>query len=128
MAIRQASINRAPPQRLATAAIAAAPTDGTTLPHRIMSATTATGLQTTGLAIGLKAPSVGSATAVAAGFSVVVWILNPVTLAWFSCLAASIPYGECWVTFDFNASAIFYQVTAASVAGAGDIDFHVWEQ
>lgn len=128
MPIRQALLNRAPPQRLGTAAIAAAPTDGTTLPHRQMSPVTPTGMTTTGLAIGLKAPSAGSATAIAAGFTVSLWLLNPVTLAWFSSSSASLNYGEAWVTFDFNASGLYYQVAAASVAVAGNIDFHVWEQ
>lgn len=125
----QAQLNRARPLRLTTAAIAAAPTDGTTDPVRIMSPRTPTGLRTTGLALGLKAPTnVTAATAVAAGFGVVLWLFNPITKAWFSCSTASINYGEAWVTFDFNASGIYIQVTAATVAVAGSIDFHPWEQ
>jgi hypothetical protein len=126
--IRQPLLNRAPPQRLSTGAIAAAPTDGTTLPHRQMSAVTPTGMTTTGLAIGLEAPTVGAATAIAGGFTVTIWLLNPVTLAWFSSSSAAIGFGEAFCTFDFNASGIYYQVAAASVAAAGLIDFHVWEQ
>lgn len=128
MGASQAELNRGVPLRLGTAAIAADPVDGTTVPHMIMSPLTVTGLQTTGLFLGLKAPTVNPATAVAAGFAVVVWIQNPLTGAWFACSSASIPYGQPWGTFDFNASNLYFQVTAASVAVAGDIDFHAWEQ
>jgi hypothetical protein len=128
MAASQAELNRAPIQRLATTAIAAAPTDGTTLPHRIMSPRTVTLHKTTGFALGLKAPSSGSATAVAAGFSVVIWIYNPVSRAWFACAATDIGYNQAFVTFDFNASGLYFQVAAASVTLDGNIDFHCWEQ
>jgi hypothetical protein len=128
VAIRQALLNRAAPLRLTTAGIAAAPTDGTTLPHMQMSAQTPTGMTTTGLALGLKAPTVGSATAVAGGFTVSVWLVNPVTLAWFASASAVIDFSQVFVTFDFNASGVYFQVAAASVAVAGSIDFHAWEQ
>jgi hypothetical protein len=124
----QAEITRAVPLRLGTAAVAADPVDGETLPHWVMSPWTTTGLQTTGLAIGLKAPAVNPATAVAAGFSVVLWIWNPLTGAWFACATAVIPYGQPFGTFDFNASGIYLQIAAASVAAAGDVDVHAWEQ
>jgi hypothetical protein len=124
----QAKINRAVPLRLGTAAIAADPVDGTTAPHMIMSPFTSTGMMTTGLALGLKAPTASSATAIAAGFTVSIWIQNPLTGAWFACASAVIPYGQPWGTFDFNASNVYFQVAAASVSVAGDIDFHAWEQ
>lgn len=128
MAFQQALVNRARIFRLGTAAIASAPTDGTTQPHYAMFSVTQTGLATTGLAVGLKAPTVNPATAISAGFTVTLWLLNPVTLAWFSSASSSIPFGQAWVTFDFNASFLFFQIAAASVSVAGDVDFHVWEQ
>jgi hypothetical protein len=130
MSASQAQLNRGRILRLATANIAAAPTDGVagTSPHYRMSAQTPTELQTTGLFLGLKAPTSGSATAIAAGFSVVVYLLNPVTRAWFSTSTTSVVYGAAFVTFDFNASSLYFQVTAGSVSVAGDIDFHLWEQ
>jgi hypothetical protein len=124
----QGELNRAAILRLDTAVVAAAPTDGVATVHRTMSPRTPTNHRTTGLAIGLKAPTSGAAVAVAAGFSVVVWILNPVTAAWFACAAAAIKYGEAWVSFDFNASAIYLQIEAASVATPGLIDLHIWGQ
>ena len=128
MPASQAELNRAPIQRLGTAAIAAAPTDGTTIPHRIMAPWTTTGHKTTGFAIGLKAPAAGSAVAVAAGFSVIVWIYNPVARSWFACDPVSVDYNEAFVTFDFNASGLYFQIAATSVFTAGNIDFHCWEQ
>jgi hypothetical protein len=128
MGATQAKINRAVPLRLGTAAIAADPVDGTTPPHMIMSPFTSTGMMTTGLAVGLKAPSAAAATAIAAGFTLVIWIQNPLTGAWFACTPAVIPFGQPWGTFDFNASNLYFQVAAASVAVAGDVDIHAWEQ
>lgn len=125
---QQSLIQRSPIYRLSTAAIAAAPTDGTTQPHVIMSPETPTGLQTTGLELGLKAPSAGAAVAVAAGFSVVCWVWNPLNGSWFSMAAVDVPYGQLFVSFDLDAHALYFQVTAASVATPGDIDFHVAEQ
>jgi hypothetical protein len=124
----QAEIGRGVPLRLGTAAIAADPVDGTTVPHMIMSRTTPTSLETTGLFLGLKAPTVNPATAIAAGFTVSVWLQNPITGAWFACASAAIAYGQAFGTFDFDASNLYFQVAAASVAVGGDIDFHCWEQ
>jgi hypothetical protein len=124
----QAELSRAAILRLATADIAAAPTDGVASIHRTMSPRTPTGQRTTGLAVGIKAPTVGAAVAVAGGFSLVAWVFNPVTSAWFACSAASIAFNEFWVSFDFNASSLYLQVEAASVATPGLLDFHLWEQ
>ena len=134
MAASQSLLNRGPFARLGTAAIAAAPTDGTisaagTAPHRILGPQGPTGLQCTGFFLGLKAPSVSAAAAAtAAGFSVIVWVLNPLTNAWFSFEAVSIAYSQAFVSFDVNASSLYYQIEAASVLTPGDIDFHAWEQ
>lgn len=128
MAASQSKLNRAKILRLATTNIASAPLDASNGPTYKMSPQTPTGLTTTGLALGLKAPNASPATAVAAGFSVVVWVINPVTLAWFSNSTAVIPFGQLFVTFDFNASGLYFQVLAASVAVDGNIDFHLWEQ
>lgn len=128
MAAQQASLTRARPLRLGTAAIAAAPVDGTTAPQREMSAINANGFPTTGLGLGLKAPTVGAAVPIAAGFSVVIWLYNPLTAMWFASSAAAIGFDQAWVTFDFNASALYFQILVASVSVAGDVDFHPWEQ
>ncbi len=127
-ASQQAKINRGKPLLLATASIAAAPTDGTTQPHLKMSPKSPTGLSTTGFFLGLKAPGSGAATAIAAGFSLVVWVVNPVGLRWFSTSTTVISYNQAFVTFDFNPSGLYFQITAASVAGAGNVYVHTWEQ
>jgi len=124
----QAALVRARPFRLTTTNINAAPVDGTTQAHFVMAPLSTTGLQTTGVMLGLKAPTVNPATAVAAGFSVIMWILNPVTRAWFAASAVSVPYNTAFVTFDLDASALYFQIDVASVSVAGDIDFHVSEQ
>lgn len=122
----QADVSRGRVLRLSTAAVTAAPTDGTTDPAMVMSSRTPTGLETTGLWIGLKAPTAGSATAGAGGFTVTVYVRNPTTGAWFSCSSTSMAYGQAFVTFDFNASELYFQIT--NVAVAGNVDVHVWEQ
>lgn len=114
--------------RLTTGNVAAAPADGVTQPALTLGPKTSTGLETTGFALGLKAPTAGAATAIAAGFSVVVWYANPVTLAWFAGASTSIPYDQLFTTFDVDAAAIYFQIAAASVSVAGDVDFHIFEQ
>jgi hypothetical protein len=121
----QALLSRGSILRLGTVASAAAPVDGVTLPHYTMSPMTPTGLLTTGLAIGLKAPAAGAA---AGTFSIVAWILNPVTRAWFAFAAAALDYNEALVSFDVNACALYFQIEAASVTTPGDVDLHLWEQ
>jgi len=130
VAATQAALTRARPFRLSTATIAAAPTDGSagTAAHIILSPVTTTGLETTGIFLGLKAPSSGSATAVAAGFTVIPWFLNPVTFAWFAGASAAIAYNQAFTTFDIDAVGIYFQIDAASVSVNGNIDFHVAEQ
>jgi hypothetical protein len=122
----QALLSRGTIVRLDTGVIAAAPVDGVTLPHYTMSPTTSTGQRTTGLALGIKAPTVGAA--VSAAFTVVLWIQNPVTRAWFSAAAEDIAYDEAFGSFDFNAAALYFQVDVASVTTPGLIDLHLWEQ
>lgn len=129
----QADLNRSRPFRRSTAAIAAAPVDGSeaadgTPPDIVMSAQTPTGLKTTGFFVGLKAPGAGAAVANAPGFSLVVWIRSPTTRSWFSCATVTINYNEADVTFDFNASELYFQILAASVNTNGNVYFHVWEQ
>lgn len=111
--------------RLGTAAIANAPNDGGTNPHLIMSPKTPTGVVTTGIAIGLKA---AGAEAVASGFLVTVWVLQPIYGYWFKCAPVALQYDEFADSFDINPAGLYFQVTAASVAVAGSIDFHCMEQ
>lgn len=124
---QQADLNRGVPFRLASANVSAQPTDGVTQPHVTMSPIGATNLLTTGLFFGFKAPTnVTAATAGAGGFTVVIWIANMVTLSWFSSSSVSVSYDQAFSTFDFNAAALFFQVTNVSVAGS--IDVHLIEQ
>lgn len=131
MAVAQVKVNRQRIFRWLAANIAAAPTDGAqnTNGQYNMSPKTTTGLITTGILLGLKAPTnVTAATAVAAGFSVIMWVLNPVTLAWFAATPVSVPYNQAFTTFDLDASTLYFQVDPASVSVAGSIDFHLTEQ
>jgi len=126
----QAELGRGRPVRLATANVAAAPTDGVDATHLIMSPRTPTQMLSTGVFLGLKAPTdVTAATAVAAGFTLTVWVANPVTFAWFAMQAITgLAYSQAYVTFDLDASCLYFQIAAATVSVAGSIDFHVWEQ
>lgn len=127
MSTQQADINRGIPFRIATANVGAQPTDGVTLPHVVMSPVGATSLLTTGILFGFKAPTDGtSATAGAGGFTVVIWVANATLLAWFSSSSVSVSFDQAFSTFDFNASALFFQVTNVNVAG--NIDVHLIEQ
>jgi hypothetical protein len=126
MSATQALLSRGTIVRLDTGVIAAAPVDGVTQPHYTMSPTTPTGQKTTGLALGIKAPTVGAAASTA--FNVILWIQNPVTRAWFSAAAESIGFNEAFGSFDFNAASLYFQIDVASVTTPGLVDLHLWEQ
>lgn len=118
------------PRRVATAAIAAAPTDGVTAPLIVLSPQTPTGMKTTGFFMGFKAPSAGAVAAVpiAAGYSVTLWFQNLATGGWFKGITVSLQYDEAWVCYDVDAVGIYVQVDAASVNAPGSIDVHLVEQ
>jgi hypothetical protein len=123
----QALLSRGRIVRLTTAAAAAAPVDGVTAPHFTMSPITATGLQTTGLALGLKAPTVGAAASTGS-FSIIAWIMNPLTMSWFAFAAEDIDFSQGFVSFDIDAAALYFQIVASSVGTPGSVDLHLWEQ
>ncbi len=105
-----------------------APTDGTTAPDLVMSPVTPTGLKTTGLSFGFKAPTAGTpaaAVAPAGGFTVVVWVRNPVTRAWFSCSSITVDYGQLFGTFDLDACELYFQISGQT--SDGGIDLHAME-
>jgi hypothetical protein len=127
MAQEQADLSAARTYRLGTAAHASAPTDGTTEPDIVLSPQAPGMLPTTGFLFGLKAPSAGSATAAAGGFTVTVWTRNPVLKQWFNWEATTgVDYDELFVTADIDSAELYFQI--ANVSVAGNVDVSVWEQ
>ena len=126
-ATRQAKLSRGRPIKLGTAATANAPTANTE-PHVRMSPKAPVGLETTGFFFGLVQPAVGGATPIAAGFTITVWVRNPVTKHWFAFQSQSVGYNQAWVTFDVDAAELYFQIAAASVSGAGNVYLEIWEQ
>lgn len=130
---------------LKTADIANVPTNGTfglpgfapaitNWPHYTLSPEGPLG-QTLGFALGLSSPNDATtgthdqpaAVAAAGGFTVTVWVLNPIGNCWFSMPTVSINYRELWETWDVGPCGLYFQVGAASVATPGTIYFHVME-
>jgi hypothetical protein len=123
---QQADLTAGRTARIATSTHGSAPTDGTTEPDIMLSPVAPGGLPTTGFLIGLKAPSSGSATAGAGGFTVTVYCRDPVTKRYFSFLSQSISYGELWGTADIDAAELYF--TFGNVSVAGNIDVMIAEQ
>lgn len=125
----QAELLAARPIRLATTTVSAAPTDGTTDPHVVLSPVAPSGLRTTGFFFGLKAPTasgVTAAVAAAGDFTVTVWIRDPVTKFWFSARARTgVAYGQAYMTFDLDACEIYFQI--GNIGTNGSVDIHVSE-
>ena len=121
MAQEQADLSAGRTFRVDTATHTAAPTNGTTEPDIVLSPQAPGMLPTTGFLLGLTAPSSGSATAGAGGFSLTVWWRDPVLKRFFSWEAADIEYGECWGTADIDAAELYFQVGNVSVAGLIDV-------
>lgn len=97
--------------------------------HFVMAPVTPHGLQTTGMLFMIKAPDFTggtAATAGAGGFTVTPWILDPATTIWGSGAAFSASYDQLFTTFDFDASAVFFQI--GNVAVAGNLMFGICEQ
>lgn len=114
--------------KINTATNAAAPVKGTTTPTLQCSPEAGVGLKTTGLAFGLVAPAVGGATPNSGGFSLIWWIQNPATGNWFSMAAQTVDFNQAFVSFDFDASTLYLQVDATSVAANGSILLEAMEQ
>jgi hypothetical protein len=122
----QADLSAGRTLRLATSTHGSAPTNGTTEPDFVLGPQAPGLLPTTGFLIGLTAPSSGSATAAAGGFTVTVWWRDPVLKRYFSFAAVSIAYGEAFGTADIDAAELYIQI--ANVSGAGDVDVTIAEQ
>lgn len=120
----QTRIERARPIILGTAAHAAAPTDGAggTQPDFLMSPINAVGNKTSGIAVGFKAPGAGAATG---PFTVVLWVLSPVTWSWFPGADTTIDFRERFQTFEVQPCGLYFQFTA--VGGAGNVYAHLAE-
>lgn len=138
MGAKQAKISRGRPLMLNTANIDGEPDNGyespadalpLQLPHHVMSPRVLPGFPTTGLIIGLTQPSgaIVPATAVAAGFELVVWLGNPTGWFWHRCDAVTLDYRDAAI-YCFDAFPIYLQIVPASVAVPGDIIFTITEQ
>lgn len=113
--------------RVQTATHLVAPVDGTTVPDVVTSPVNVAGAPTSGLQLMIKAPTFGTAaTFTGAGFTVTVYVRNPVTKQWGSTAAFTMAFGEWWATGDFEGGELFFLLGAVNVAGG--IDFHVLEQ
>lgn len=102
----------------------AGPADGPNgdQPDFTMSPTAPSKMATTGLALMLKAPTTATpATAGAGGFTITMWVRDPATLRWAAFAAVSVPYDQLFVTYDIDASDVFFQIANISVNGAIDI-------
>lgn len=111
-----------------TTTAAAAPTNNSTLPLFRGSPEAGPGLTTTGMIFGLTPPGAGGATPTAGGFSLIWWIQNPATGNWFAMAAQLVDYREAFVSFDFDASALYLQIDAGTVAVNGNILLEAMEQ
>lgn len=119
-------INRGEPLILSTAAQAAAPTK-TTSPTYNMAPTAPAGLQTTGFAFFLTAPTTSPAVADTGGFTVTVWVRNPATGNYGALSPATgVDYGEAFGSFDLDASDLYFQIS--NVLTPGNVYLEVWEQ
>lgn len=109
--------------RISTALQAnAAPSDGITPPDFTMSPLAPSKMPTTGLALMIKRPLTAlAAVPVALGFTIVMWVRDPATLAYSAFAAVSVPYDSLFVTFDIDASDIYFQIGGVSVDGFVDI-------
>lgn len=118
--------------RIGTAAAATAPTNGVTEPHYTLSNRTPWGAYTTGFLWSLHLPTAGpnaAATPGAGGFSVTVWVRNPVTRRWTNYSEITgVDEREAVVTYDTGPTELFFQIAAGSVAGNGDLDVEILEQ
>lgn len=120
---QQTEITAARPRRFNSVDTAEAPVDDVTEPMFTGSPLAPTGQRTTGFLIILKAPTTGSATAPADGFTVTPWIRDPTTKVWGSGVSYQIPYGQAWVCGDVGASELYFQIADATVDGEIDVHF-----
>jgi hypothetical protein len=104
----------------------AAPFDGVigTSPDFQMSPYTISKLSTTGLALMLGAA--GTAVAGAGGFSVTVWVRDPVTFTWAAFATVSIDRRQLFVSYDIDADEIWFQI--GNVAADGTLNIGIAEQ
>lgn len=114
--------------RITTAAHAAAPTDGSagTAPDYVSSALTPDGQPVASVAVLLKSPTapaaVTAATALAGGFTVTVWMRNPITRQWGATASFSAAYDQWFTTGDFRGGELFFQIANVNVAGSLDVN------
>jgi hypothetical protein len=87
-------------------------------PTFVMSPETPTGQQTTGFLIFLKEPTTGTAAVpTAGGFTVTIWVRNPITYSWAAGAPVVMDYDQAFVTGDLDASEIYVQITGATTQG-----------
>lgn len=130
MGLSQADQTRFRWVRISTASITRQSAPGVgLLPDIIMTPYTVSKMATTGLLLQLQAPASSTpAVPVAGGFTITVWLLDPVTGRWSAFDDIVIDYKELFVSFDIDASQLWFQVTGIALGGDGDIDFGIAEQ
>ena len=124
----QAELSGSRTIRIGTASHASAPTDGAlgTVPDMTLS-TMSPGGPTLGFLLQLRAPSSGAAVAGGGGFTVTVWVRDPVLRQWGSFEATTgVDFGELYTTADIDASELYFQI--ANVGTPGDVDVKISEQ
>jgi hypothetical protein len=87
-------------------------------PTFVMSPETPTGQQTTGFLIFLKEPTTGTAAVpTSGGFTVTIWVRNPITYSWAAGASVVMDYDQAFVTGDLDASEIYVQIQGATTQG-----------
>jgi len=112
-----------------------APTDGSgvvrgTVPDYVLSPVTAPGLPTRGFLLVINQPTtfaLAPAIPIAAGFTVVVWVRNPLTYRWSPLPSFVAAVGELWSNTDLDPCELYFQVAAASIASDGPLSFAITE-
>jgi hypothetical protein len=86
------------------------------------------GLPTTGFLFSMFNVAGGGATAGAGGFTITLWVWNPIAQRWFSFAAKTlVNYDELYETYDIDGGALIF-VQVANVAVAGEFTFCFCEQ
>lgn len=95
-------------------------------PDFTMSPNTVSKLPTTGFLLQLFAPLAGAAVPNAGGFIITVWVQDPATGRYSAFDSITIGFQELFVTYDIDASRIWFQIGGITTDGL--IDFGIAEQ
>jgi hypothetical protein len=97
-------------------------------PHIRLASKAPNGLPTTGFIFSMYDASGGVVVATAPGFTIVIWVWNPVAQRWQSFASkTSVNYDELYQSYDVDGGALLYfQIT--NYTGAGNLGVSICEQ